>query len=64
MTLHFFAVITLARLTELVQPLFQGAGLGDPEWNPDCNISIPADAFIDTRDLAALAGHWLEAACF
>ncbi|MHC4283111.1 MAG: hypothetical protein ACYSWZ_09095, partial [Planctomycetota bacterium] len=37
--------------------------LGDPNWNPDCNISIPADAFIDSRDLAIFVEHWLETGC-
>ena len=37
--------------------------LGDPDWNPECNISIPADAFIDTRDLAVFVEHWLETGC-
>jgi parallel beta-helix repeat protein len=39
------------------------AGIGDAEWNSDVNISVPADAFIDNRDLAVLAEHWLENGC-
>ena len=39
------------------------SGLGDTDWNPVCNISIPADAFIDTRDLAVFVEHWLETGC-
>ncbi len=39
------------------------AGIGDAEWNSDGNISVPADAFIDNRDLAVLAEHWLETGC-
>jgi hypothetical protein len=48
-----FAVLAMAWLTEL----------GDPEWNPECNISVPADAYIDTRDLTTLVKHWLETGC-
>ena len=48
-----FAVLGLAWLSRL----------GDPDWNPDCNINIPADAFINTRDLAAFVEHWLETGC-
>lgn len=39
------------------------AGIGDAEWNSDVNISVPADAFIDNRDLAVLAERWLENGC-
>ena len=31
---------------------------GDPEWNPDCDISIPV-GFIDMSDLAFLVDSWL-----
>jgi parallel beta-helix repeat protein len=52
-TLKDFAVLVSAWLTEL----------GDTGWNSDCNISDPADAFIDARDLVALVRHWLETGC-
>jgi len=39
------------------------AGIGDTEWNSDGNISIPADGFIDNRDLSVLVEHWLETGC-
>ena len=32
---------------------------GQPKWNPNCDISIPADAFIDWRDLKVFADNWL-----
>jgi len=47
------AVLGLAWLTRI----------GDPDWNPDCNINVPADAFIDARDLAAFVENWLETGC-
>jgi len=31
-------------------------------WNPDCDISVPADNFIDMLDLAALGHNWLAGA--
>jgi hypothetical protein len=37
---------------------------GDPRWNPDFDIGIPADNVIDMRDLAVLADHWLETGMF
>ena len=49
-----FAALSSAWLTEI----------GDTVWNPGCNISATADAFIDARDLAALIKHWLETDCF
>ncbi|MBW8039042.1 MAG: hypothetical protein FVQ85_03485 [Planctomycetes bacterium] len=48
-----FGVLSLAWLTEL----------GDSDWNSYCNISEPADAFIDTRDLLAFVKYWLETGC-
>lgn len=44
-----FAVFTSAWLSE--PP--------DPHWNPDCDISTPADDFIDTQDLAVFVQDWL-----
>lgn len=32
----------------------------DDNWNPACDISVPADSFIDMRDLAILSRNWLE----
>lgn len=32
---------------------------GHPQWNPACDISIPADNFIDIQDLAKLVTYWL-----
>jgi len=34
----------------------------DPRWNPDCDISIPADDSIDIRDLKVFAENWLACA--
>jgi len=31
-----------------------------PNWNPDCDISIPADNSIDPLDLAVLSHNWLK----
>jgi hypothetical protein len=32
---------------------------GDASWNPDCDISTPADDFIDAQDLAVFVQDWL-----
>lgn len=32
---------------------------GDDNWNPDCDISIPADNSIDMLDLAVFVDNWL-----
>lgn len=32
---------------------------GDTHWNPNCDISIPADKSIDWKDLAVMACNWL-----
>lgn len=37
--------------------------LGDMEWNPDCDINIPADDIIDTLDLVVFAEEWLVCGC-
>lgn len=44
-----FAILALAWLTEP----------GQTGWNPDCDISIPADNSIDWRDLDILSNNWL-----
>lgn len=31
----------------------------DEQWNPFCNIGIPADSYIDWRDVAILCDNWL-----
>jgi len=36
---------------------------GDDNWNPGCDISIPADNFIDMLDLAVLIEQWLAGRC-
>jgi hypothetical protein len=41
-----------------------GCEPGDALWNPDCDISIPADNFIDWRDLRVLGDNWLAQARF
>ncbi|MHC4460696.1 MAG: right-handed parallel beta-helix repeat-containing protein [Planctomycetota bacterium] len=33
---------------------------GEPQYNPACDISIPADNYIDWFDLAVLSDNWLE----
>jgi len=33
---------------------------GQSRWNPACDISIPYDNSVDTRDLIMLAQNWLE----
>jgi len=32
---------------------------GGPNWDPNCDISIPADGVIDENDLAILCEYWL-----
>jgi len=32
----------------------------DMRWNPDCDISIPADDLVDSLDLGLFAEQWLE----
>lgn len=44
-----FAVLTSAWLSHP----------GDDNWNPYCDISAPADNFIDVQDLAVLVQDWL-----
>jgi hypothetical protein len=44
-----FAVLTSAWLSHP----------GDGNWNPYCDISAPADNFIDVQDLAVLVQDWL-----
>lgn len=44
-----FAILALAWLTED----------GEAGYNPVCDISIPADNYIDLRDLGILCRHWL-----
>ncbi len=42
--------------------IFTSAWLAKPEdanWNPDCDISIPADNFIDELDLTVFLQDWL-----
>ena len=45
-----FAIFALAWLTEP----------GDGQWNPCCDIGIPANDYIDWRDLEAFTSNWLE----
>jgi hypothetical protein len=33
---------------------------GDAAWNPDCDISTPADSLINLLDLGVLEQHWQE----
>jgi parallel beta-helix repeat protein len=44
-----FAILALAWLT----------GYGQPYYNPACDISVPADNFIDGADLRVLSSNWL-----
>jgi predicted outer membrane repeat protein len=44
-----YAMFTLAWLTEP----------GDAQWNPACDISVPADNHIDWSDLDVFANNWL-----
>jgi len=44
-----FAVFALAWLTDP----------GETAWNPECDISIPADNYIDWHDLDIFADNWL-----
>ena len=48
-----FAIFALAWLTEP----------GDDNWNPDCDISIPANNFVDTLDLEVFVKQWLAGCC-
>ncbi len=36
---------------------------GDDDWNPQCDIGIPTDDFVDFLDLAVLAEQWLAGCC-
>jgi len=51
---HEFVTGTLLSLGWLTEP-------GQPRWNPDCDISIPADDFVDMPDFAVFARDWLAA---
>lgn len=44
-----FAILSLAWLTED----------GEIGWNPDCDISIPADNSVNMLDIAVFVRHWL-----
>jgi len=44
-----YAIFALAWLTEP----------GQTGWNPDCDISIPADSYINWDDLDVIADNWL-----
>ena len=44
-----FAIFALAWLTEQ----------GQPQYNPACDIGIPADSYIGWRDLDVLSDNWL-----
>lgn len=44
-----FAIFALAWLTEQ----------GDGQYNPACDISLPADEYVDWRDLDILTDNWL-----
>jgi sugar lactone lactonase YvrE len=37
-----------------------GSHPGDSNWDPNCDISAPADNVIDEKDLAVLCDNWLE----
>ncbi|MBN2270675.1 MAG: SUMF1/EgtB/PvdO family nonheme iron enzyme [Sedimentisphaerales bacterium] len=45
-----FAIFSLAWLTES----------DDPQWNPECDIAIPPDGYVDIRDLDVFVQNWLE----
>ena len=45
-----FAVFAPAWLTEPA----------NPQWNPECDIAIPHDGYVDTLDLSILVQNWLE----
>ncbi|MFH1372069.1 MAG: DUF362 domain-containing protein [Planctomycetota bacterium] len=36
-----------------------GSTTGGPNWDPDCDISAPADGVIDEKDLLILSDNWL-----
>jgi hypothetical protein len=31
---------------------------GDTQWNPDCDIKVPADNYINMLDFVVLSGNW------
>jgi hypothetical protein len=35
------------------------AAEGESQYNPLCDIGLPADSFVDWRDLDVLADNWL-----
>jgi hypothetical protein len=45
-----FAVISSAWLSKL----------GEPDWNPACDISNPKDSVIDELDLVVFCENWLK----
>ncbi len=38
-----------------------GSTTGSPNWDPNCDISAPADGVIDEKDLYVLCDNWLAA---
>jgi hypothetical protein len=36
--------------------------VGDAQWNPDCDIKIPADNYINMRDFGVFSSNWGEVA--
>jgi hypothetical protein len=48
-----FADLTIFGLAWMTEP-------GDHNWDPICNIGVPADSLIDWRDVAILCDNWLE----
>lgn len=55
------SVVNLADLATFAQAWMSKPG--DMEWNPDCDINIPADNIVDILDLAHLAEEWLRGTC-
>jgi hypothetical protein len=35
------------------------SGIGDPAWNPDCDVAAPPDDFVNGADLAVFVDSWL-----
>jgi hypothetical protein len=48
-----FADLSILGLAWTSQP-------GDINWNPICNIGIPANSLIDWRDVAIVCNNWLS----
>lgn len=52
--------VDLADLSTLVDAWLESDDPPTPNWNPDCDISNPADGLIDMADFSVFAEYWQE----